>query len=84
MQYKLKIDEPFLTAKLAGDKLFEIRCNDRGFQKGDTVIYTEHDLGKIIQHTFEITYVTSFMQQPNFVVFGEKYINTESFNNQPY
>ena len=41
MEHVLKIDKPYLDAKLAGDKLFEIRLNDRGYQKGDVVIYKE-------------------------------------------
>ena len=75
MIHKLKIDEPYLKAKLAGDKLFEIRMNDRGYQKGDKVIYCEYPLGgPTIQHVFEITYVSNYCQPQNQVVFGEKYI----------
>lgn len=77
MHHDLKIDEPYLKAKLASDKLFEIRFNDRGYQKGDTVTYKEYKPGETtIYHVFEITYVTGFMQKENYVVFGEKHINS--------
>ena len=40
MTHELKILECYANAKIAGDKLFEIRNNlDRGFQKGDIVKY---------------------------------------------
>jgi len=77
MNHDLKIDEPYLQAKLAGDKLFEIRNNDRGFQKGDTVTYSEYFDHECTKHVFEITYVTGFMQPQNQVVFGEKFLRTE-------
>ena len=78
MHHDLKIDEPYLKAKLAGDKLFEIRVNDRGYQKGDTVSYLEYNYGEsTIKHTFEITYVTSYCQQGEYIVFGEKHIKSE-------
>ena len=77
MKHKLKIDEPYLKAKLAGDKLFEIRLNDRGYQKGDITIYTEYKtLELVTEHHYKITYVSNFMQKDNFVVFGEKHIKS--------
>ena len=77
MHHKLKIDEPYLKAKLAGDKMFEIRNNDRGYQKGDTVSYIEYNYATpSIEHTYEITYVSNFCQPNNQVVFGEKHISS--------
>jgi len=77
MEHQLKIDEPYLKAKLAGDKLFEVRVNDRGYQKGDTVEYREYPFEfEVITHKYEITYVTSFAQQGEYVVFGEKHIES--------
>lgn len=77
MHHELKIDEPYLKAKLAGDKLFEVRVNDRGYQKGDTVSYWEYKSGqKPIKHIYEITYVTGYLQKENHVVFGEKYMES--------
>jgi len=77
MVHELKTLPCFFRATLAGDKLFEIRNNrDRGFQKGDTVILKEWDLGAI-QGTFtgceirgKITYVCDFAQREGYVVFG--------------
>lgn len=43
MTHELKIQKQWADAKLAGEKPFEIRVNDRGFQKGDTVRYTVVD-----------------------------------------
>lgn len=76
--HKLKIDAGFLESKLIGDKLFEIRCNDRGFQKGDEVHYTEYQLDKVHVHKYQITYVIGFMQRDNYVVFGERFIGTDT------
>lgn len=43
MTHELKIQKQWADAKLAGDKPFEIRRNDRGFQKGDIVRYVVID-----------------------------------------
>ena len=79
MTHELKILECYADAKLAGDKLFEIRDNrDRGFQKGDLVKYTVvGDIGIKYTHElndklYEITYVTNYGQKDGYVVFGEK------------
>ena len=77
MHHELKIDKPYLQQKLAGDKLFEIRFNDRGYQKGDTVGYWQYQAGEEpIEHIFEIIYVTGYLQQQNYVVFGEKHVES--------
>lgn len=77
MKHNLKIEAWNATAKIEGDKLIEIR-EDRGFQKGDRVVYkpvdesgiwTPHD---IEQREFEITFVTAYKQQPGWVAFCEK------------
>ena len=78
MNHDLKIDDVYLKAKLAGDKLFEIRVNDRGYQKGDTVTYREYFGGRTTLHKFLITYVCGFAQRDGFVVFGERKIETNS------
>ena len=79
MTHELKILECYATAKVNGDKLFEIRDNtDRGFQKGDKVWYhAVNKLGIEIPHDidkkeYEITYVTNYMQKDGYVVFGER------------
>lgn len=85
MTHNLRILKSFADAKLAGDKLFEIRYNgDRGFQKGDMVKYTvmtddgryteeHHGLNK---KTYEIIYVLNYEKlETGYVVFGEKEVN---------
>jgi len=78
MLHELKIYENFADAIVCGDKSFEIRENDRGFQKGDRVKFyvldkngmlcKEHVLHK---KTYEITYVINGWGLKNgFVVFG--------------
>lgn len=75
-EHILAINDHYYEAKLFGDKLFEIRLNDRGFQKGDTVRYTTDEDQRISRRvrtgTWEITYVISYMQKENYVVFGER------------
>lgn len=63
MVHNLKIMATFADAVLSGAKTFEIRKNDRGFQKGDDIVFSvidnfgreiPHELNK---HMFHITYV---------------------------
>jgi len=73
MIHELKIDVPYFEQVLSGDKTFEIRYNDRGFQKGDQVILREIRTGCITTGRSlqkMITYVTSFQQKDHWVVFG--------------
>lgn len=65
--HELKLNKEFADAVLCGEKSFEIRENDRGFQKGDHVVfhvidpkavfssfYVDHPLN---DKEFEIVYV---------------------------
>lgn len=77
MMHHLKLNVDFADAVLSGEKNFEIRQNDRGFQKGDRVDFTVVDrLGKIINHplndcVFIITYVLNGWGLKNgYCVFG--------------
>jgi len=36
--HKLKLPEPYFSAVFSGDKTFEVRRNDRGYQRGDTLV----------------------------------------------
>lgn len=65
MVHHLKIKATFADAVLSGVKTFEIRKNDRGFQKGDDIVFSvvddygrsvAHELNK---HMYHITYVLS-------------------------
>lgn len=61
--HKLKILNDFADSVCAGDKTFEIRKNDRGYQKGDLIQFQAVDFtGFENQHVinnrhYEITYV---------------------------
>ena len=77
MTHKIKLQKEFADSVLSGDKCFEIRKNDRGYQKGDMVQFQVMDgmyeaynqpLNKI---TYEITYVINGWGLENgYVVFG--------------
>ena len=63
MTHRLKIEKPYADAILEGIKTFEIRYDDRGYQKGDVVEFNVIDNNDLeINHPlndkeFEITYV---------------------------
>lgn len=80
MVHRIKLLEDFAEAVLNGDKSFEIRKNDRGYQKGDTVIFRvvernnptfEVATSPLNGRLFEITYVISgWGLQDGYVAFG--------------
>lgn len=77
MLHRLKLSVHFADAVLSGEKSFEIRKNDRGFQKGDMVEFTAvDDLSLTVEHdlngrTYEITYVLSgWGIEPGYVGFA--------------
>lgn len=74
--HNLKIKAAYASAKLRGDKPFEIRLNDRDFKLGDIVNYTCIDSSifneKISKKLYYITYITNFEQKDGYIVFGEK------------
>ena len=75
MTHELKILECYATAKVNGEKLFEIRDNsEHGFQKGDYVKYKVlcDYKQKKKKKLYQITYVTNYEQKEGYVVFGEK------------
>jgi hypothetical protein len=41
--HELKVVPPYFESLLSGDKTFEVRRNDRGFQRGDTLLLIEYD-----------------------------------------
>ena len=43
MIHRIKLQKEFVDAVLSGDKCFEIRKNDRGYQKGDRVNFVVMD-----------------------------------------
>lgn len=73
MKHELKIEQQFLDALLDGSKTFEVRINDRGYQKGDTLeFHMDRCNGKFPcdgKREFEVTYVHSGLGlQANYVV----------------
>lgn len=62
MIHELKILKSFADAIISGDKTFEVRHNDRGFQKGDKVRFKVEDNSEkredhpISKKSYEITY----------------------------
>lgn len=75
----IKLREEFCGAVLCGDKCFEVRRNDRGYQKGDRIIFQAvNSEGLTVSHAvnreaYEITYVLhGWGLQDEFCVFGIK------------
>ena len=62
--HDLKLSTEFCDAVLSGEKTFEVRKNDRGFQTGDLIRFIpidgtirEHAKHEISGHTYKITYI---------------------------
>lgn len=77
MIHRIKLLETFADAVLDGRKNFEVRENDRGYQRGDLVEFIViNKLGNRVNHPlnsklFEITYVLSgWGIKDGYVVFG--------------
>lgn len=76
-EHEIKCRPEYFARLVSGQKRFEIRLNDRDYQVGDTLIIREHDEkkgwpdhGSYGTAVFPIIYMTSFMQQENYVVLG--------------
>ena len=72
----LKILPKYFRAQAKGKKNFEIRRNDRNFNVGDELWLREYD-PKAEAYTenslvVKVTYITSYMQQKDYVVLGTK------------
>lgn len=74
--HNLKIRSEYALPKLKGDKMFEIRKNDRNYEVGDIVLYNVIDDDELnrqfVAKFYKITYITNYAQQDGYVVFGEK------------
>ena len=74
--HNLKIRAEYALPKLKGDKMFEIRKNDRNCEVGDIVLYNVIDDAELnrqfVAKFYKITYITNYAQQDGYVVFGEK------------
>lgn len=74
--HRLKITSEYFEAIESGEKTFEIRYNDRGYQKGDLVHLKPYEGACYVQPYEglwrEITYVIGYQQKENWVVFSMK------------
>lgn len=76
--HELKIDDHFFKKVITGEKPFEIRKNDRGFQVGDVLLLREIEpthSGTNEPYTgrkkaVEVTYMTDYAQKDGYVVMG--------------
>ena len=71
MIHELKIQSEYFVAVNNKTKTFEIRKNDRDFKVGDKILLREIDsCGKYTGRMswWEITYITDYAQQENYVV----------------
>lgn len=86
MEHVLKCWPSYFDAIERGDKNFEVRRDDRGFQKGDTLVLRKYEIGSgyhpspeapydYYELRREITYVLTggqFGIEPGYVVLGLK------------
>ena len=88
MVHKIKILDVFADAVWSGEKTFEVRMNDRNYQKGDiiefkvvyeTALGTRESLGHpLTGKRYQITYVLSgWGLKDGFVAFGIRQIQDE-------
>ena len=77
--HKLKVDERFFIEVVNGQKPFEIRKDDRNYNRGDTVELHESQSNKNMSLfptttgryvTAEIGFITRYGQADDFCVFG--------------
>lgn len=79
--HELKLSHEFVDAVLDGSKSFEVRNNDRGFQKGEFIVFKvvgkRKETEPIEKKLFRITYVLSGWHiEPGYVVLGLKAVGT--------
>ena len=81
--HNIKLQKEFADAVMEGDKTFEVRYNDRGYQKGDRVIFNVMDGLFQMNHplnnrNYEITYVLSgWGIKEDYVVFSIREVENE-------
>ena len=85
MNHIIKILEDFADAVVSGEKTFEIRENDRGYQKGDYVVFKTIPGHPIEQKTYKITYVINGWGLKNgYVAFGIKEVKAADSGTNKY
>ena len=89
--HELKIDKNYADSVHFGDKNFEVRLNDRGFQKGDIIRFKPLTVNGTIDtrhllynREYEITYVLgSFIGlAQGYVAFGIKELPMQTERNE--
>lgn len=77
--HNIKLNQKFCDAVYCGDKSFEVRLNDRGYQKGDRIVFEAvNDAGLTVEHevnraAYKITYLLHGWGLKNgYCVFGIK------------
>ena len=85
MTHNIKLNHHYADAVLSGDKNFEIRYNDRGYQKGDKVVFSVVDDAKIVmphplnREIYRITYlIHGYGLEKDWCVFGIKPMKKEA------
>lgn len=75
----LKIEPKYFEAQEKGNKNFEIRKNDRGYQVGDLLFLHEYEnnqyTGRLLVR--KVTYITSYKQKEGYAVLGTKRLASE-------
>ena len=84
MTHEIKLLEQYAQAVKDGEKSFEIRYNDRGYQKGDRIKFTVVDKDgfkayhELDDEEYEITYVHSgFGMADNYVALAIRQVGGE-------
>lgn len=93
--HNLKSHSEYFWAVWNGQKKFEIRKNDRHFKEGDLVVLQEYSKARSLndwpfregpewQYTgamivAQITYLTDYAQSDDYVVFGLKVLQLQTF-----
>lgn len=82
--HKIKLLLNFCDDVLSGDKSFEIRENDRGYQKGDRIVFQPYEPSDpFVKHpisdkVYEITYILNgWGLKDGYVVFGIKEVKND-------
>lgn len=84
----LKTVQPYFEDVAMGYKTFEIRKNDRDFQKGDFLLLIEWNQDKKIPGSFlttKIKYITDYGQKDGYVILGIENLTgyTDSLDDGP-
>ena len=83
MLHEIKLQKEFADSVMSGEKNFEVRYNDRGYQKGDYIKFKVMNGSMQIFHPlnnlyYKITYVLSgWGIKEDYVVFGIERVEYE-------